>query len=181
MKSCHKLSKNCSIHVKNCEIFGPYNLWTSIKNNTPDVWNWICWTYFGSEVEVGEPWSFWPPQWLRPWSFENSLFFNISSLPNVSLSLQDISTGKRANFLRLGEGRTFWWKGFLGLGKGIFRKFWNDLGNKLSYPFLIFISLSFNSLKPFFEFQKTILYLQFYFFCMMFKRFLLWFTFIFLQ
>ena len=46
MKSCHKLSKNCSIHVKNRGIFGPYNLWTTIKNNKPDVWNWNYWTFF---------------------------------------------------------------------------------------------------------------------------------------
>ena len=31
MKSCHKLSKNCSIHGKNHEIFGPYNFWTPVK------------------------------------------------------------------------------------------------------------------------------------------------------
>ena len=53
MKSCRKLSKNCSIHGKNREIFGPYNFWTPIKSNIPDVWNWNFWTLFGSEIEVG--------------------------------------------------------------------------------------------------------------------------------
>ena len=53
MKCCYKLSKNGSIHAKNSEISGPYNFWTSIKNNIPDVWNWNCWIFFGSEVEVG--------------------------------------------------------------------------------------------------------------------------------
>ena len=62
MKCCYKLSKNGSIHAKNSEISGPYNFWTSIKNNIPDVWNWNCWIFFGSEVEVegteghGPPW-----------------------------------------------------------------------------------------------------------------------------
>ena len=54
MKICHKLSKNCSIHGKNDEIFGPYYFWTPVENNIPDIWNWNCWTVFGSEVEVGE-------------------------------------------------------------------------------------------------------------------------------
>ena len=53
MKSHRKLSKYCSIHGKNREIFGPYNIWTLVKNNIPDIWNWTCWTLFGSEIEVG--------------------------------------------------------------------------------------------------------------------------------
>ena len=71
---------NCSIHSKNREISGPYNFWTPIKNNIPDVWNWNSWTLFpynfwtpiknnipdvwnwnswtlfGLEIEVGRPW-----------------------------------------------------------------------------------------------------------------------------
>ena len=39
-KFCHILSENCSIHGKTCEIFGPYNSWTSVKGNIADVWNW---------------------------------------------------------------------------------------------------------------------------------------------
>ena len=51
MKSCHKLSKSCNIHGKNREISGFYSVyfysfWTSIKNNIPDVWNWICRAFF---------------------------------------------------------------------------------------------------------------------------------------
>ena len=55
MKSRQKLSKNFSIHGKNCEISGPYNFWTSIKSCIPDVWNWNCWTLFGLEIKVGGP------------------------------------------------------------------------------------------------------------------------------
>ena len=33
MKSHHKLSENCIIHDKNCEISDPYDFWTSVKNN----------------------------------------------------------------------------------------------------------------------------------------------------
>ena len=40
MKIRHKLSKNFSIHDKNCEISAQYNFWTSAKSNNPDVWNW---------------------------------------------------------------------------------------------------------------------------------------------
>ena len=68
MKSCHKLSENCSMYGKNCEISGSYNFWTSVKINIPDVWNWNFWTLFSSEIEVGRggmpPWF---PQWLRTW------------------------------------------------------------------------------------------------------------------
>ena len=31
MKSCHKFSRNCSIHGKNCEISSLYNFWKPIK------------------------------------------------------------------------------------------------------------------------------------------------------
>ena len=53
MKSCLKLSKNCSIHGNNCQISGLYNFWKSIKSNVPDVWNWHFWTLFGLDIEVG--------------------------------------------------------------------------------------------------------------------------------
>ena len=53
MKSCLKLSKNCSIHGNNCQISGLYNFWKSIKSNVPDVWNWHVWTLFGLDIEVG--------------------------------------------------------------------------------------------------------------------------------
>ena len=33
-------------------VYGLYNFWTSVKSNTPDVWNWNFWTLFGSEIEV---------------------------------------------------------------------------------------------------------------------------------
>ena len=58
------MSNNCGIHGKSFEISGPYNFWTSVKSNIPDVWNWNFWTFFGSGVEVrpAPP----PPQWLRP-------------------------------------------------------------------------------------------------------------------
>ena len=52
MKIRRKLAKNCRIHGKNREISGPYNFWTPVKSNIPDVWNWNCWTLFGSEIEV---------------------------------------------------------------------------------------------------------------------------------
>ena len=56
MKSRHRLSKNCSINGKYCEIFGPYNFWTSVKSNISDVWNWNFWTFwFG--YWIGGPWS----------------------------------------------------------------------------------------------------------------------------
>ena len=61
MKSRHKLSKKCNIHGKNREIFGPYNFWTPVKRNIPDVWNWNCWTLFCLEIEVEA----WLP-WHRP-------------------------------------------------------------------------------------------------------------------
>ena len=53
MKSHRKLSINSSIHGKNHEISGPYNFWTPLKSNIPDVWNGNCWTLFGLEIEVG--------------------------------------------------------------------------------------------------------------------------------
>ena len=46
------MSNNCGIHGKSFEISGPYNFWTSVKSNIPDVWNWNFWTFFGSGVEV---------------------------------------------------------------------------------------------------------------------------------
>ena len=52
-KNVSDLSNNCSIHGKNCEISGLYNFWTSVKSNIPNVWNWIFWGRFGSEIEVG--------------------------------------------------------------------------------------------------------------------------------
>ena len=42
------------MHGKNHEIFNPYNFWTPVKRNIPDVWNGNCWILFGSEIEVGE-------------------------------------------------------------------------------------------------------------------------------
>ena len=78
MKIRCKLAKNCNIHSKNREISGPYYFWTLVKINIPDVWNWNCWTLFGSEIEVGEgvggeermapllP----LPQWLRSCKFQ---------------------------------------------------------------------------------------------------------------
>ena len=51
MKSRRKFSKNCSIYGKKCDISGPYKFWIPIKSNIPDVWNWNCWTLFGSEIE----------------------------------------------------------------------------------------------------------------------------------
>ena len=53
MKCRRKLSKNCSINDKNREFSGPYNFWTPVKRDIPDVWNWNCWALFGSETEVG--------------------------------------------------------------------------------------------------------------------------------
>ena len=53
MKSRHELSKNCSIHGRNCQISGPYNFWISVKSNIPDVWNSYFWTFFGLEIEWG--------------------------------------------------------------------------------------------------------------------------------
>ena len=51
-KNKNKLSKNCNIHDKNWEISGPYNFWTFVKDNIPDVWNWKFWILFGSKIEV---------------------------------------------------------------------------------------------------------------------------------
>ena len=31
-------------------LFG--NFWTPLKSNISDFWNWKCWTFFGSEIEV---------------------------------------------------------------------------------------------------------------------------------
>ena len=52
-KNVSELSKNLNIHCKSREISGPYNFLTPIKSSTPDVWNWTCWTLFGSEIEGG--------------------------------------------------------------------------------------------------------------------------------
>ena len=84
MKIRRKLAKNCSIHGKNYEISGPYNFWTPVKSNIPDVWNWNCWTLFGSEIEVWGhgPLAPSPPlQWLRPWKFQ---LFWFSSTANYN-------------------------------------------------------------------------------------------------
>ena len=63
--NCHK---NCSIHDKKHEISGLYNFWTPVSSNIPDVWNWNCWTLFGSEIEVTRVMAPMPsPQWLSPW------------------------------------------------------------------------------------------------------------------
>ena len=68
MKSRHKLSKNCSMHGKCCEFSGPYNFWTSVKSNIPDVRNWNLWTFLGLKTDVrghGPPATL-SPQWLCP-------------------------------------------------------------------------------------------------------------------
>ena len=81
MKIRCKLAKNCNIHSKNREISGPYYFWTLVKINIPDVWNWNCWTLFGSEIEVAGGWGgvggegrmapLLPlPQWLRSCKFQ---------------------------------------------------------------------------------------------------------------
>ena len=72
MKNCRKLSKNCSMHDTNCEISSPYNFWTPVKSNIPDVWSWNFWTFFGSEIEVwgwlgGRGRAYHPPV-ATPWS-----------------------------------------------------------------------------------------------------------------
>ena len=45
--------KTCSVHCKYCEISRPYNLWTSVKSNILDVWNWNLWPFFELEIEGG--------------------------------------------------------------------------------------------------------------------------------
>ena len=50
-KKVSELSKNCSIHCKNCKISDLHNFWTPIKTSILDVWNWKCWTLFGLEIE----------------------------------------------------------------------------------------------------------------------------------
>ena len=41
-------------------------------SNIPCVWNWNCWTLFGSKIKMGRGrrgggvWHLWPPQWLHP-------------------------------------------------------------------------------------------------------------------
>ena len=75
MKRRRKFSKNCSMRGKKGEISGPYNFWTPIKNNTPNIWNWSCWTFFGWEIEVrggdggkhgppGPPSGYTPEKWF---------------------------------------------------------------------------------------------------------------------
>ena len=54
MKRCRKLSENCSIHDKNCEIFDPYNSWTPVKINILDVWNWNFGPCFFRKLKWGE-------------------------------------------------------------------------------------------------------------------------------
>ena len=49
MKSRHKSPKSCGIRGKNCWVYVPYNLWTSVKSNIPDVWNF--WISIGSKIE----------------------------------------------------------------------------------------------------------------------------------
>ena len=83
MKIHCKLSKNCSIHDKNHEISRPYEFWTPIKSNIPDVWNWNCWPLFGSEIEEGghgPPAHPHPPKWLRIWSVVESILCKIKIL-----------------------------------------------------------------------------------------------------
>ena len=41
------------LNNRNCEIFGPYNFWTPLKSNIPDVCNWNCWILFRPVIEVG--------------------------------------------------------------------------------------------------------------------------------
>ena len=73
MKIRRILAKNCSIHGKNCEIFGRCNFWTLLKSNISDVWNPNYWTLFGSEIEVWDHGTLAPspppPQWLLPCKF----------------------------------------------------------------------------------------------------------------
>ena len=49
-KKVSELSKNCTIHCKNCKISG-LNFWTPIKTSILDVSNWKCWTLLGLEIE----------------------------------------------------------------------------------------------------------------------------------
>ena len=51
-----KAAGNCpkivAYTIKNREISGPYNFWTPVKNNIPGVWNWNCWTFLSSWIEM---------------------------------------------------------------------------------------------------------------------------------
>ena len=53
IKKNEESAENCPKIVayfdENREISGPYNFWTLVQNNTPDVWNWNWWTFFVSE------------------------------------------------------------------------------------------------------------------------------------
>ena len=47
-------------------IIGQYNFWESIKSNIHCVWNWNCWTLFGSKIEVRGAWPSWLPSGYAP-------------------------------------------------------------------------------------------------------------------
>ena len=75
MKCRRKLSKHCSIPGKIRESFRAYKVWKPVERNTPDVWNWNCWTLFYSKIEMGGEGvggggrgvscPSWPSQWLH--------------------------------------------------------------------------------------------------------------------
>ena len=70
MRSRCILTKNCSLKGENRDIYGPYNFWAPVKNNTSGVWHWNCWTFLVQKLKCGEgggwgrrTWSPWPSQW----------------------------------------------------------------------------------------------------------------------
>ena len=74
------LSKNCRIHGEICEISGPYKFWAPTESNVSDVWNWNCWTFFGSKIEVGGPCHPHPPEAMSlhisvKWEYHRKVLF----------------------------------------------------------------------------------------------------------
>ena len=53
MKSRYELSKNCDIHGKSVEIFGPYNFWTPMKSIISDIWTETLGTSFFRKLKLG--------------------------------------------------------------------------------------------------------------------------------
>ena len=98
MVSRHKLSKNCSLHGKNCEISGTYNFWTSVKSNIHDVWNWNFWTFCTPP----------PPQWLRP-CLKTWFHYNICTrcLDNQWIDTSNVQRKSHARKLRCQKLKKF--------------------------------------------------------------------------
>ena len=82
------------MHVKSCEISGPYNFRTLVKSNTSSVWNWNCGPCLVGKLKYGGLCPLWLPQWLRLWKkTKTTLSWLLSILRGVFRTQSNIYNG----------------------------------------------------------------------------------------